>query len=128
MNSKLLMSLSSIFMLLVGIVLTFLPDEFSKSLTENPSIVLVTSLKFLGTFYLSFGLMNWMLKGATIGGIYNRPVVIANMLHFVMTFFILIRSLLNSDHVNNYIIILTVVYFLFAALFAKKMMSDPLKE
>ena len=114
-------------MFIIGLCFTFAPDEISQYLIGNPSEYFLLSIKFLGTFYIAFAVMNWMLKGTTFGGIYKRPAVLANLIHYMMVFFILLKRLLSAADFDSNIMILTLIYLSFTAAFAKTMMSDPLK-
>ena len=71
MNTKLLMSSSSLFLGIIGIVLTFLPDEILIYLAIETDVITILILQILGSLYLGFGLLNWMAKGSFIGGIYS---------------------------------------------------------
>lgn len=33
---------------------------------------------------MGFAALNWMARGSLIGGIYNRPIAVANFLHFLV--------------------------------------------
>jgi len=33
---------------------------------------------------LGFSILNWMSKASLIGGIYNKPLLIGNLLHFLL--------------------------------------------
>jgi len=69
MNTKVLMSISAVFLLTAGIILTFLPDEILKySDLENTGSILLL-LQIIGALYFGFGMLNWMIKTSLIGGI-----------------------------------------------------------
>ena len=73
MNTKLLMTASAVFMGLIGIVLTFMPDEVLKILEQVPNTTLTLSLQLTGALYFGFAITNWMAKTVLLGGIYARP-------------------------------------------------------
>lgn len=112
MNTKLLMIASAFLLGLVGITLSFLPQEVAKYffLPEGSSIV----LQLCGALYLGFGILNWMAKGNLIGGIYSKPVAVANFGHFLLAGI----ALLKYNHTGiSYIGIAAVIYLMFALFF-----------
>lgn len=84
MNTKLIMTLSAVYMCSIRIVLTFAPDFILDYLTIKPNQITLYLVQILGALYFGFGMLNWMNKGLPIGGIYNRPVAIANLSHFMI--------------------------------------------
>lgn len=122
MNTKILMISSSIFLASIGILLSFLPNEiiFSLGLTT-------VSLQLMGALYLGFAMINWMAKGAPIGGIYNKPIAIGNLMHFGVGAIALVKIVSNMQEHSEIIIPLTVVYVIFASLFAYVFRTNPIK-
>lgn len=62
MNTKLLLWVSSILLGLVGIVLTFLPEELLNYLGLEINRTVLLFVQILGAFYFAFGMLNWMAK------------------------------------------------------------------
>src|SRR4051794_40366710 len=114
MNTRLLMTVSASILGLAGITLSFLPQEISRlcGLSESSSIVLQIS----GALYFSFAVLNWTAKGNLIGGIYSKPVAVANFTHFLVGGLALIKQALK-DTSTSYIWIPAVIYLAFAILF-----------
>ena len=82
MNTKILMTSSALFMAIIGIVLSFLPHEIAAYFNVEPNLITILFLNILSALYLGFGIINWMAKETLIGGIYNRPIAIGNLMHF----------------------------------------------
>jgi hypothetical protein len=82
MNTKIVMISSGLFLGVLGITFTFIPDEVVSGLVETPSPMSILPLQLLGALYIGFALLNWMAKESLIGGIYNRPIAIGNFTHF----------------------------------------------
>jgi Na+-driven multidrug efflux pump len=83
MNTKLLMTLSSLIMGVVGIILLFFPHELLNYFTSGGEVILsALVLQILGALYFAFAMVNWTAKPNLIGGIYGRPISIGNLLHF----------------------------------------------
>jgi hypothetical protein len=100
MNTKTLMIASALVMGLIGAGLTFMPAEFLDYIDVNatgatsaaiPSHLLKLVAQTLGAAYLGFAFLNWMAKGTVVGGIYNRPIALGNLLHFLMVSITLIK-------------------------------------
>ena len=81
MNTKLLMTLSAMILALIGISLIFLPNEILDYLELSVSETLQLLMQIIGSLYFALAILNWMSKGSIIGGIYNRPIAMANLTH-----------------------------------------------
>jgi hypothetical protein len=84
MNTKLIMTSTAIFFAVIGISLTFAPDHIIRLLGMSDAVELRLILQLLGSTYYAFAMLNWMAKGAKVGGIYNRPIAVANLTHFLV--------------------------------------------
>ena len=125
MKTKLLMASSALFCAIIGILLSFLPDEILDCLSVEPTIITILFLKILSALYLGFGILNWMAKGTLIGGIYNRPIAIANFTHFTVGAITLLKVIPDIKTHSEIIIFLTVFYIIFALLFAYVFKTNP---
>lgn len=76
------MTASSVFMGLIGIALSFMPNEFLEILGQMQNETLNLILQLTGALYFGFAMTNWMAKAVLIGGIYSRPLSIGNFSHF----------------------------------------------
>ena len=116
MKSKIVIVSSAVFMAILGLALTFAPDELVMSAVGHKEPEIKIALQLLGALYLSFAMTNWMTKDGIIGGIYNRPVALGNFLHFLMGGLALARLLLGGNE-NWIMIIITLIYTAFAVAF-----------
>lgn len=117
MNTKLLMTSSALFLGSIGLLLSFLYDEIAIYLNINKGVYPLLILKVLGSLFMSFGILNWMAKGTLIGGIYNRPIVLGNLMHFGVTAIILIKLLFVVDTNIEILIVFSIIYTFFALSF-----------
>ncbi len=122
------MTSSAIFLIIIGVLLSFLPNEIADSLNVEPTIVTILFLKILSALYLGFGILNWIAKGTLIGGIYNRPIAIGNLMHFGVGAIALVKVVSKIQTHSEIIISLTVVYAIFAILFAYVFRTNPTKR
>jgi hypothetical protein len=125
MNTKLIMTLSAVFLGAIGISLTFLPTEISNLLGINSTGTIQLAFQILGALYFSFAILNWMAKGTIVGGIYNRPVSMANFTHFAIGALALIKGLMNLHGLPKMILILAFLYSVFALLFGILLFRQP---
>ncbi len=129
MNTKYLLTSSAIFLGILGFVLTFMPQEVSHFFLKNDSLENVLFLQLLGALYLGFAIQNWFVKGSLIGGIYNKPILMGNIIHFTIGFFSLLKSdlvlLINEIDISIVILIMyamfTISFFLVTFSAVKKL-------
>lgn len=127
MNTKYLMTLSSIYLALIGIILTFLPKEIISSLSITANPISTLSFQLMGALYLGFAMINWMAKGSLIGGIYNKPIAVGNFMHFAIGALALIKIIAKIQDHLGIVILLTAAYAVFAVLFAYVFRTNPPK-
>ncbi|MGZ3757066.1 MAG: hypothetical protein ACXVAY_18520 [Mucilaginibacter sp.] len=96
MNTKLIMTLSAVILGAIGIALTFFPDEILQYAAVNATMVSKLAIQLLGALYFGFAMLNWMAKGAIIGGIYNKPISTANFTHFFIGAAALLKVLIHQ--------------------------------
>ena len=128
MNTKLLMTASAVILGVIGLGLSFIPKEIIEYLNLEPNIISTLAFQLLGAVYLGFGMMNWMAKGSTIGGIYNRPIAIGNFMHFGVGALALIKNVNNIEDNQAIFISLAVLYSIFALTFAYVFRVNPGKK
>ena len=127
MNTKIVMTSSALFYAIIGIILSFLPNEIADYLNVEYNIITILFLNIMSALYLGFGILNWMAKGTLIGGIYNRPIAIGNLMHFGVGAIALVKISSNVQIHSEIIISLSAVYVIFALLFAYVFRTNPTK-
>jgi len=115
MNSKLLMTFSSLVLGAAGVLVMFLPDLVLSmqgvEVTNSASIL----VQMLGAFYFAFAMMNWTAKDSAIGGIYARPVSLANFSHFFTGTLLLVKYSIQNFSLP--VMAVTIVYIFFSVCF-----------
>jgi hypothetical protein len=78
MVSSIVSRSSATLLLLGGLAFLFLPDAVLMTLVPGypPAGAVVGQL--VGAAWLGLGVLNWVQRAAILGGIYGRPVVLAN--------------------------------------------------
>jgi hypothetical protein len=117
MNTKLLMTASAIVLFAMGIILIFIPEEILACFNLAITISLRLFTQILGALYFGFGMLNWMSKASIIGGIYNKPVVTANLAHFMIASLTLIKGIISGPGLPVPILVITSIYAVFAISF-----------
>lgn len=125
MNTKILLIASSFFLGILGLLFSFLPQEMFALLNIESDVTLILLTQCFSSLYLALAMMNWMSRESLIGGIYSRPLAIGNFLHFFMSSLALMKSSSSTADLSNYIVLLTVLYVLFAISFAYVLFNSP---
>lgn len=121
-NTKILMTASAIFLVIAGILLSFLPQETLDLLGKEDDMSFI--LQLCGALLFGFGMLNWMVKGSLIGGIYNKGVVVANFAHFFIGSSILIKQYAKNTDMS-YLLILGIIYSIFSIGFGYLLFNSP---
>lgn len=123
-NTKLLLSASAIVLGASGIAASFAPQEILDAAGVAPAAVTAIVVQLLGAAWFAFAMVNWSARGSLIGGIYNRPVAIGNLTHFVIGALALAKVVLAGEH-HVVVIVAAAIYALFAIAFALVFFSSP---
>ncbi|PKG42660.1 hypothetical protein [Psychroflexus sp. MES1-P1E] len=127
MNTKIIMTSSAILLAAIGILFSFLPNEVMEYLNIESNTITILFLNLMSALYLGFGILNWMAKGTLIGGIYNKPIAIGNLMHYGVGAIASVKVVSNIQMHQEIIISLTIIYVIFAILFASIFFKNPTK-
>ena len=125
MTTKTLMIISAIFLAINGFGFTFFPNEISVLLINDDNHIFVLILQILGALYLGFSILNWMSKTNLIGGIYSKPLLIGNLLHFFTASMALIKLTFKVETNLQLIFSYTIIYSLFTLFFGYVFFTNP---
>ena len=128
MNTRIIMTTSAVFLAIIGISLTFFPVEIANYLVFGVESILILVLQVMGGLFFGFAMLNWMAKESVIGGIYNKPLVTANMAQFVVGGLALLKDLIHHPDKPLIIWLLTGFYTIFGLLFAILFVRSPVKN
>lgn len=123
--TTILMAGSALFLGIMGIILSFAPEQLVVLLDQasNPALILFTQI--LGALYFGFGIMNWMGKTVLIGGIYARPLSLGNFAHFAIASLALIKAGLKGNFSTTFLWAISILYILFSILFGFVFFTNP---
>ncbi len=125
MNTKLIMTITAILFAVIGIALTFAPDYVMTLMGIAPNKGIELILQLLGATYYAFAILNWMAKGAIIGGIYNKPIAMANFIHFLIAGMALSRAGFGNSGLPKVVSGLGGFYLVWALIFWMIMFKHP---
>jgi hypothetical protein len=111
------MTSTAILFAAIGISLIFAPNYIIRLFGINDSMGLNLILQLLGAAYYAFAMLNWMAKGAIIGGIYNRPIAIANLTHFLIGGIALTKVAFSNHQLPLVLAIMAGIYIVIAGIF-----------
>lgn len=127
MKSKWVMSASAIFMGVFGLAGSFLPREILAKLGMPQNAVLALVIQLAGALYIAFAMLNWMAKDSVIGGIYNRPLAMANVLHFTAGGLALLRGSVVKGAPSG-VLVMAGFYTALAIAFGLIIFTSPVKS
>jgi hypothetical protein len=119
------MIISAIFLAVNGFGFTFFPNEISVLLINDDNHIFILILQILGALYLGFSILNWMSKTNLIGGIYSKPLLIGNLLHFFTASIALIKLTFKVETNLQLIFSYTIIYSLFTLFFGYVFFTNP---
>ena len=126
MNTKVVMTASSISLGVIGIVFTFMPAEILHWVNLEAAKSLTLMVQILGALYFSYAMLNWMSKGNLIGGIYNRPIAVANFTHYLIAALALIKGVTSLSNTPTLLLAMAILYCVFAIAFGLILFRHPL--
>jgi hypothetical protein len=116
LNTRILITASSLVLGIAGLAASFAPTELLRLLGSPAAEPLPVLIQLLGGTYVAFALANWTAKDSLIGGIYARPLSLGNCVHFVCGALALAKQQF-SQGVNMPLLACLLVYAIFAVSF-----------
>jgi hypothetical protein len=122
MKTKLLMSLSALFLAVLGLGASFGPLEILDHYGFSGGGPDVLILQVAGALYLGFAILNWMARATLIGGIYSRPVAVGNFMHFAVVALVLLKAFTAGF---RELLVASIIYSVFAVWFGLVVFTNP---
>jgi hypothetical protein len=94
--SSVISRISALVLLLGGLALLFAPDDLLPALAPGFPPAAAWLGQLLAAAWLAMAALNWLQRTAVLGGIYGRPVVLANIALYFITALSLLRALLGG--------------------------------
>lgn len=124
MHTRLLMTLSAVLLGLLGTGITFMPQELVNHVGVSPVSSAVLLVQLPGALYLGAAMLNWMNRGALLGGSYGRPVCVANFGNFAVGALALLQGFIAAE-ANPEVLIVATLYSTFAVWFGIVLFTHP---
>lgn len=87
-----LLVFSAVLYFLAGVAALFVPQELLAFGGAVPNALTVSLLQAVGAAFLGFGMLNWLSRYSRVGGIYGRPIVVANFAHTFAAAALLVKA------------------------------------
>ena len=122
------MTVASVILGATGATLIFVSDIVLSSLSIeiNQSSLLLGQI--VGALYFGFAMLNWMTKESLIGGIYNRPIAVANLTHFMIAGLALVKAVASNPELPKPVWVAAGAYAVFGILFMIILFRHPVKS
>ena len=124
MNSARLSRASAGLLAIGGILLIFAADEVLPRLIPGFPAAAAWSGQLLGGAWLAIAALNWMNRGARLGGIYGRPVVMTNAVVYFVSAMVLLKVVSRPDR-STPVVIVTALFVLFAGVYGWLLYRGP---
>lgn len=119
---KFLMPSSAALYFVIGLLCLFVPDEIAISVGLSTTAAIPIQLISGGA--LGLGMLNWAGRSAIYGGIYGRPIMLANLMFNIVFSTTLLRATMDG-HVGPLGWVSVVVFGAMTAGFFLMMRSPP---
>jgi hypothetical protein len=126
MNTKIVMTFSSLILGSTGTMLTFAPDVVLSTLDVDTNQTTLLLIQVIGGMYFGYSMLNWMSKESIIGGIYNRPIAIANFTHFLIAGLAIAKRIISNPELPKALWVAGGVYTILGLLFIVILFRHPL--
>ena len=91
---------SALWLGVAGFALLFAPDAVLPRLVAGyPSSGLWLG-QLLGAAWLGLAALNWINRRLILGGVYGRPIVLANAIHYFISAMVLLRAVTREPQVS----------------------------
>jgi hypothetical protein len=127
MLSSLISRTSAVLLLLGGATLLFASDAVLPRLLSGFPTSGAWLGQLLAAAWLGIGALNWLGRSALLGGIYGRPVVMANFALYFITTMVLVRRVMSGAVPGGLWLVLVPVA-LFAIAYGGLLFRGPLER
>lgn len=122
------MTLVALTYFILGAFASFAPEIVSSFLKTENTLLVSLLIQGFGAFNFAMSIQNWMSKSSLIGGIYNRPLIMANLTYFGMSSIAISKGLMNSIDVSSILWFFGIIFILFTIAFGVFFFKNPLQE
>lgn len=96
--SKYILISSAVLNAILGIAITFLPQETGQFIgTTEMNYADLALMQILGSALIGIAITNFMSRGATVGGIYGKPIQMGNLVFHLATGLGLLKFVFSAE-------------------------------
>lgn len=121
---NMLLSVSAAAYLLAALALLFAADELLHLALGAASQLDVALLQLIGAALFGFAMLNWLNRHAIVGGIFSRPLVVANLAH-TATAALMLGHLAVRQPVSPWLAGVTLTYAALGVAFGARLFLTP---
>ena len=125
LSNKTVLSALAVFMFLQGMWATFFSREILAVFRWRQDLLPELLMQMLGALQLGWGMLNYMCRNHRFGGIFGRPLLLANLAIFSVSGMALVRAATHWGGSFPALWILAGAYLVLALLILKIIRSDP---
>ena len=122
------MTFASIILGATGTVLIFASDIVLGNLSIEVNQTSLLLGQVIGALYFGYSMLNWMTKESLIGGIYNRPIAVANFTHFLIAGLAIVKALISNPQLPKILWAAGAAYVVLGLLFMIILFRHPIKS
>lgn len=122
-----LLAASAVLYLAAAIPLLFAPEETARAFGATAAGGAVALLQVIGSALLGFAMLNWSSRYSRLGGVYGRPLLLANLAHAATAFLLLVKVALR-DPSDLAVAVPTLAYLGLAVGFGSRLFVDPARR
>ncbi|MCK6606400.1 MAG: hypothetical protein L6Q59_16005 [Ignavibacteriaceae bacterium] len=123
-NSKWLMVSSAVVLGVFGLLTSFFAKELLLHTKVTSGGAGEMFMQFLAAGMLGFAFMNWTGRNAVLGGIYGRPIIMGNLIHFSLVLIAMVKMLIAKPDLPG-MWVLAGIYLIFTLGFLNAMLFHP---
>jgi hypothetical protein len=83
-STRILLSTSAAYLAALGVLGSFLPREILVHVSSPAGWVPELVMQLAAAGWLALAVLNWAARGSLLGGIYGRPIALANFAQFAI--------------------------------------------
>lgn len=123
MSTKLLLTATALLLALPGLFLLFAPDAALAALGGGDGAAPQLMAQLAGAMALALAVNNWMARGAALGGIYGRPLLVADLAAMLTAGLVLVKA--ETPGGGLYPMAFGVVFLVLVAAFGRLLFTGP---
>jgi hypothetical protein len=126
-NSARVSRASASLLLIAGLALLFAADDILPRLIPGFPVTGAWLGQLLGGAWLGVAGLNWLNRGARLGGIYGRPVVATNAIVYFVSAMVLLKIVMRPA-APALLVLVTILFVLFAGLYTWLLYRGPFES